>query len=176
MKNILIVAVVVMAISAGGAYYIWSGSSWQKVDNSDDQKMMADDEMMNEDMMDDVVENGDSTMPVEDDSTPGSMMDGGEGMMAGSVKEFTVVATPFKFDIAEIKVKKGDKVKVVFKNDKGTHDWVIDEFNIRTKVLEAGQTDTVEFIADKSGSFEYYCSVNNHRQMGMVGKFIVVEE
>ena len=173
MKNILIVAVVVV-IGTAGAYYLLSGSSWQKVDNSDNQKMMTDDEMMNEDMTDDdIVENEDGTVPVEDDSTPGSMMDGGEGMMAGSVKEFTVVATPFKFDIAEIKVKKGDKVKVVFKNDKGTHDWVIDEFNIRTKVLEAGQTDTVEFIADKSGSFEYYCSVDNHRQMGMVGKLIV---
>ena len=36
-----------------------------------------------------------------------------------------------------------------------------------------GQIDEVEFVVDKAGTFEYYCSVGNHRQMGMVGKLIV---
>ena len=53
------------------------------------------------------------------------------------------------------------------------HDWVLDEFNAKTKVIQGGQTDTVEFTASKAGTFEYYCSVGQHRQMGMVGKFIV---
>ena len=88
-------------------------------------------------------------------------------------KEFTVAATPFIFSLSEIKVKKGDKVKIIFRNDKGIHDWVIDEFNVRTKVLQAGQSETIEFIADKTGTFEYYCSVNGHRQMGMKGNLIV---
>ena len=64
-------------------------------------------------------------------------------------------------------------MRIVFKNNKGTHDWVIDEFNARTKTIQSDQTDTIEFIADKLGTFEYYCSVSNHRQMGMVGQLIV---
>jgi plastocyanin len=88
-------------------------------------------------------------------------------------KEFIVTGTAFKFSPAEIKVKKGDKVKIIFRNNGGTHDWVLDEFNVRTKQLQTGQTETVEFTADKTGTFEYYCSVGTHRQMGMKGKLIV---
>lgn len=90
-----------------------------------------------------------------------------------SVKEFTVTGSPFKFDIKEIKVKKGDRVRIVFKNADGVHDWVIDEFNARTKQLQAGQQETIEFIAHKIGQFQYYCSVGTHRQMGMWGTLIV---
>jgi len=51
----------------------------------------------------------------------------------------------------------------------------MNEFNARTKQIKAGETETIEFIADKVGSFEYYCSVGQHRQMGMVGTLVVEE-
>lgn len=88
-------------------------------------------------------------------------------------KEFVVEASPFKFAPSEITVKKNDTVRITLTNKEGTHDFVLDEFNVRTKQFQAGQSETIEFIADKVGSFEYYCSVGNHRQMGMVGKLIV---
>ncbi len=78
-----------------------------------------------------------------------------------------------RFDTQEIRVKQGDKVRVNFENTEGFHDWVIDEFNARTAQIQAGQTDSTEFTADKKGTFEYYCSVPTHRQNGMVGKLIV---
>jgi plastocyanin len=53
------------------------------------------------------------------------------------------------------------------------HDLRIDEFNAKTSVIQGGQTQTIEFIADKTGSFEYYCSVGTHRQMGMRGTLTV---
>ena len=93
--------------------------------------------------------------------------------MMSDVKEFNVVGTPFEFDLKEIKVSKGDTVRIMFTNGQGTHDWVVDEFNARTKITQTGDTDMIEFVADKTGTFEYYCSVGNHRQMGMVGKLIV---
>lgn len=89
------------------------------------------------------------------------------------VKSFTVTGKPFSFTPSTMTVNKGDTVKITFVNEAGTHDWVIDEFNARTKVLQGGQTETIEFVADKSGSFEYYCSVGTHRQMGMKGTLIV---
>lgn len=92
---------------------------------------------------------------------------------ASAVKTFNVTGKSFSFSPTEIKVKKGDTVKIVFKNDQGSHDWVIDEFKARTKVLSGGQTETIQFVADKTGTFEYYCSVGTHRQMGMKGKLIV---
>ena len=73
----------------------------------------------------------------------------------------------------ELKVKQGDKVRIEFSSESGFHDWVVDEFNAATLQVQTGATTTVEFIADKKGTFEYYCSVGKHRQNGMVGKLIV---
>lgn len=91
----------------------------------------------------------------------------------GTVKEFVVTGSNMKFDVTNISVNKGDTVKIVFKNAQGMHDWVIDEFNARTKVLPAGQSETITFVADKTGTFEYYCSVGSHREMGMKGTLTV---
>jgi cytochrome c oxidase subunit 2 len=73
----------------------------------------------------------------------------------------------------EIRVKKGQKVTIIFTNAGGIHDFVIDEFNVRTQPIPGGQTATISFTPDKTGSFEFYCSVANHRQMGMKGTLIV---
>lgn len=91
------------------------------------------------------------------------------------VKAFEVEGKPFEFSVKEIRVKEGDTVRITFKNNEGTHDFTVDEFNARTKQIQAGESDTVEFVANKKGTFEYYCSVGNgfHRQQGMVGKLIV---
>lgn len=91
----------------------------------------------------------------------------------GMVKEFTVEGANFKFTPALIKVKKGDTVRVTFKNTQGFHDFVIDEFDVKTNQIQANDEEEVEFVANKVGTFEYYCSVGEHREMGMVGKLIV---
>lgn len=86
---------------------------------------------------------------------------------------FTVTGQNFSFAPAQLKVKKGDVVKIVFKNAEGFHDLVLDEFNVRTSQLKAGAEEAVIFKADKTGSFEYYCSVGTHRAMGMTGLLTV---
>jgi plastocyanin len=92
---------------------------------------------------------------------------------AASVKTFTVEGSGFKFAPATMEVKKGDTVKITFKNTQGFHDFVIDEFKVKTKQIAAGKEETVEFVADKAGTFEYYCSVGTHRQQGMKGTLTV---
>lgn len=91
----------------------------------------------------------------------------------GATKEFTVTGSNFKFAPATMTVKKGDTVKITFVNSSGTHDWNLDEFNAHSGVIQAGATKTVTFVADKAGSFEYYCAVGEHRQMGMKGTLTV---
>jgi len=92
---------------------------------------------------------------------------------AKATKEFTVVGTNYAFDVKEMKVKMGDTVKVTFKNSDGFHDWRVDEFKAFSKQIPAGAEDTITFVADKKGTFEYYCSVGQHRKNGMVGNLIV---
>ena len=100
---------------------------------------------------------------------------------------YNIVGTNFEFDVKEMRVKKGDEITVVLAVEDGFHDWAIDGFELRhddgiqngntigTKQIRAGESSTVTFIADKVGEFEYYCSVGNHRELGMVGKLIVEE-
>ena len=90
-----------------------------------------------------------------------------------NIKEFVVEGSNFKFLPNKIKVKRGDKVRITFKNTGGYHDFNIDEFNLKTQIINTDQQETVEFMANKSGEFEYYCSVGNHRDLGMTGRLIV---
>ncbi len=99
------------------------------------------------------------------------MMD--EGVMEGGMRVFNVDGGNYSFSLKDIKVKQGETVKIVFNNVGGTHNWVIDEFNASTDTIGTGQTSEVTFIADQAGTFEYYCSVGKHRELGMVGTLVV---
>src|SRR3989344_2388548 len=92
---------------------------------------------------------------------------------SGQTREFTISGKPFEFSQKEITVNRGDTVKINFRSENGMHDFVVDEFGAKTDTLQTGQSDTITFVADKTGTFEYYCSVGNHRAMGMKGNLIV---
>ena len=72
-----------------------------------------------------------------------------------------------------IVVNQGDEVVIEFTVTGGTHDFVIDEFGVATEVLSEGEIQTIDFVADQVGEFEYYCSVGTHRAEGMYGSLIV---
>ena len=90
-----------------------------------------------------------------------------------SVKTFTVTGSNFSFVPNTLSVNKGDTVKITFKNSGGMHNFKIDEFGVATEQLESGDSTTVQFVADKTGTFQYYCSVATHRAMGMWGTLTV---
>lgn len=156
MKNIAIVLVVVAVLAAGGWYYM----SMNQVADA----VMKDDKAME----------GASAM--EDTNAPKDVSSGQSAGMAteGTVKEFTVDGKNFTFTPELLSVKKGDTVRIKFINSQGFHDFVIDEFKVATPQIKEGEA-VVEFIADKTGSFEYYCSVGSHRAMGMKGTLTVTE-
>ena len=87
--------------------------------------------------------------------------------------------TPFAFvydsqSNPTLHVKLGDTVKITLTNT-GTqpHDFILEGYNIKTKVLNSGQSDSIVFTADKAGTFTYYCSVPGHKDLGMQGQFVV---
>ena len=156
MNKLLLVLVLVLVL--GGGYYMMKGKSAGT--------MMPKDEKI----MEVSGATGASASAMEKtESTAGGMM---EKAMA---KEFTLVGSEFAYDVKTITVKKGETVHVTLTNSgKMPHDWVVDEFTgAKTKQIKNGETDIVMFVADKAGTFEYYCSVGSHRKMGMVGKLIV---
>ncbi len=81
-----------------------------------------------------------------------------EMMQQPEVQEFTLTASKWKFDPSTIKVKQGTKVKLMIKSVDVDHGFALREYNIDVR-LTPGRTETVEFIADKPGTFEFSCSV-----------------
>jgi len=87
----------------------------------------------------------------------------------GETKEFTINASNFEFDLKEITVNKGDTVKITLKNAEGLHAVMINGYK---KEVKADQTIT--FVADKTGEFDFLCSIFCGAGHGdMVGKLIV---
>jgi heme/copper-type cytochrome/quinol oxidase subunit 2 len=79
------------------------------------------------------------------------------------VKTFSLTGENFKFtldgvDNPDIVVNKGDTVRIEFKSVGGFHDWKVDEFGASTsQVRDTDGPTSVEFVADKTGSFRRRC-------------------
>ncbi len=90
-----------------------------------------------------------------------------------TVVEKSVTGSSFKFEPSSIAVNKGDRVKIRFVSADVGHNFVIDGYG-QTKVISSGAAaETIEFTADKTGTFEYYCSVGSHKALGMKGTLTV---
>ncbi len=124
---------------------------------------------------DDPTQDDDRVLEDDNDSTAedDEITEDGDGSAAEDAQTFDITGRNFSFSQTEIRVKQGDKVKINFSSVGGLHNWVVDEFNVQTQQVNTGESSSVEFTADKAGTFEYYCSIGSHRQMGMVGKLIV---
>lgn len=85
----------------------------------------------------------------------------------------TMDAGSFYYSVKEIKATQGQKIKIVMTSKDMMHDFNIDELKVKSGITQSGDTTTVEFVADQVGTFEYYCSVGQHRQNGQVGQLIV---
>jgi uncharacterized cupredoxin-like copper-binding protein len=122
-----------------------------------------------------VEENG--MMPAED----GMMGEGKEMMVEGEdeVVDYVLDLASFTFTPNVLMAEPGQTLKVKLTNVQGFHDFVIDELNVASKQLQEGESVVVEIEVPMSAagqSYEFYCSVGNHRAQGMVGTLEVSEE
>jgi len=97
-----------------------------------------------------------------------------ESLFTGEIKIFDMTAKKFSFEPNELTLKRGDKVKLIITSLDTAHGFAIPEYGINI-VVKAGETVIREFIADKSGQFDFACSVfcgSGHSQMK--GKLTVI--
>ena len=84
------------------------------------------------------------------------------------VKEVSVIAERFEFTPNRIEVTLGDHVKITVRSADGTHGFQIKRFGVKATVPRDGEPVTVEFDANRQGTFEIacfeYCGMG-HRQM-----------
>lgn len=96
----------------------------------------------------------------------------GQEASPGTV-EIKVTAKRYEFDPSQIRVKKGDHVKLSITALDHDHGFKLDAFQINQKVKK-GETAAVEFTADKAGNFPFACSKfcgMGHK--GMKGELVV---
>ena len=89
--------------------------------------------------------------------------------------EFKMIAKNWEFDPSVITVKKGEKVRLFITALDHDHGIKIPAYDI-DQMLPKGSTATIEFTADKAGTFEFKCSVycgRGHRKMK--GQLVVEE-
>lgn len=71
--------------------------------------------------------------------------------------EIKVTAKKFEFSPSAVHVKKGDHVKLVITAADHDHGFKLDAFQI-DQMLKKGEATTVEFTADRVGTFPFECS------------------
>lgn len=147
MKNNALVVILLVVAVAGGLWYKNAISTTSK-----DSKMMTEE----------------STVP----TTPSKGVSDTIGV--DGVRELRIEGSEFKFNLASLTLKKGEKVRLTLANTgMMKHDFVVDELSVRTKIISSGETDTIEFTPETIGTFEFYCSVGQHRANGMKGMLTV---
>ena len=94
---------------------------------------------------------------------------GGTAASGATVKELKIEAYNFGFRVLnDVQINKGDTVKLTVSSSEGTHGLAMPDYNIDLSPIAPGESKTIEFTADKSGTFTYFCNVPcgpGHRSM-----------
>ncbi|HNQ96148.1 MAG TPA: cupredoxin domain-containing protein [Anaerolineales bacterium] len=123
----------------------------------------------------------------------------GCGGTAQPTTEISLEASDFAYSTPSITVPAGQPVTLTMHNAGAVeHDFVIEKINV-TDVqasdsgpaahhqvghapeydlhffAKSGETETLEFTALEPGTYQIFCSVEGHKEAGMIGELIVVE-
>lgn len=153
-KNLTIGIVVLLLLGLGGYFMISNSTINETV--TDTQESM-------------VVDLSEETSDVEEMITDEDL-----GTEAGEELEILITASDFQFDPNKFTVEAGQQVVLTLNSSGMPHDIVFEDLDVRTEIIMSGNSETITFTApDEPGEYAYYCSVGNHRALGMEGVMIV---
>ncbi|MDF2626557.1 MAG: Cytochrome c oxidase, subunit copper domain [Symbiobacteriaceae bacterium] len=112
---------------------------------------------------------------------------------AGPAEVVTLKVEGYSFGQKEIALQKGKTYQLVLDNkDVQLHDFSIDKIAVKAEhandnhghdmggkkpdlhvAADAGKSGTVTFTPTAAGSYTFYCTVDGHKDAGMVGKVVV---
>ena len=88
-------------------------------------------------------------------------------------REFTMTARDYRFTPARLEVTQDDLVKVTVQSQDVAYSLTIDEYRV-SKRIPAGGSTTLEFRADRVGTFAFYSNMtSDSRHANMRGELIV---
>ncbi len=107
----------------------------------------------------------------EDNKNLGNEPTSGEAQ----VREIRIVARQWEFEPNVIRVKKGERVRLIVTSEDVVHGLAFPDYGIN-KEIAPGNEVVIEFVADKGGEFQGFCSVycgEGHSSMRLT---LIVEE
>jgi cytochrome c oxidase subunit 2 len=94
---------------------------------------------------------------------------------AAAVHEIPMTAKKYEYTPSSIHVKKGEHVRLLIRAVDHDHGFKLPAFDIQQELKE-GETTTIEFTADKAGTFRFACShVCGFGHRGMKAELVVEE-
>jgi len=84
-------------------------------------------------------------------------------------KTIRIQAFSFGYTPDNLTFTEGEKIRLIIENkENGVHTFTLPEFGI-DKRLNGKTNVSIDFIPDKSGTFEFFCTITFHRPSGMEG-------
>ncbi len=97
-----------------------------------------------------------------------------EAQRGAGVREIRMTARKYRFDPKEIRVREGERVRLLITALDRKHGIRIKEFGVKT-VLEEGKETVVEFVAERAGEYKFKCSVRCGLRHGSMKGNLIVE-
>jgi plastocyanin len=94
-----------------------------------------------------------------------------------TTNNYDITMSNFTFSPNIIEASPGETLTISLTSLGGTHDFVIDELDVQSLLLGSNESQdlTITIPDNASGmTYQFYCSVGNHREMGMVGEIRVI--
>ena len=73
-------------------------------------------------------------------------------------RDIEMIASRFKFEPETLQVTEGDRVRLTVRSTDTEHGFSIKKMNVRVAVPKTGEPVTVEFVAERPGTYEFKCS------------------
>jgi cytochrome c oxidase subunit II len=88
-------------------------------------------------------------------------------------REFTLTARNYSFNPSRVEATQDDLIKVTIQSEDVAYGFTIDEYRLSKRVPAGGST-TIEFRADRAGTFSFYSNLSNDtRHTQMRGQLVV---
>lgn len=98
-----------------------------------------------------------------------------EAKNTDDVYKITMIARDTQFVPNVLQAKAGSKVEIRFHNEgEEPHNITFRTLPYKSATIHKGQATNVDIVTPAPGRYEFYCSVGNHAQLGMVGHLNVI--
>lgn len=164
-QNRTLIGIGAVVLIAAALYFIFTNGAEDvgKVDLMNSTNSSGNEAPLNEPAMQE-----EADVPMDKNADTGDM----DSEDQATENSITIDMANYSFTPAIIEAAPGDRITVKLTNSGGFHDFVIDELNVASAPINTGDEAMVVIDVPENpdqNEYVFYCSVGNHRQLGMEG-------